>query len=79
MAAASRLRARIGEAADRLTVYPLLGRVVPEFDDPLVRELIVGRYRLVYRVEGDTIFVVTIVHGSQDLMRHLPDGPWDIE
>lgn len=75
MAAASRLRARIGEAADRLAAYPLLGRVVPEFDDPLVRELIVGRYRLVYRVEGDTIFVVTIVHGSQDLMRHLADGP----
>ena len=79
MAAAGRLRARVGEAADRLMAYPLLGRVVPEFDDPLVRELIVGRYRLVYRVEGDTVFVVTIVHGSRDLRRHLPDGPWDIQ
>ena len=78
-AAARALRARTGDAANRLTVYPLLGRIVPEFGDLTIRELIVGSYRLVYRVDGDTITVVTIVHGSRNLRRHLPDGPWDIE
>jgi toxin ParE1/3/4 len=34
-----------------LTRFPELGRVVPEFGDPLIREIIVRRsYRVVYRV-----------------------------
>jgi plasmid stabilization system protein ParE len=79
IAAARGLKVRIDDATARLLDYPLLGRVVPEFEDPLIRELIVGSYRLMYRPDGDTIFVVTIIHGSRDLRRHLPDGPWDIQ
>ena len=29
---------------------PLTGRVVPEFENPEIREFIVGNYRIVYRV-----------------------------
>jgi plasmid stabilization system protein ParE len=78
LTAARALRVRLGDAADQLRVYPHLGRTVPEFGDESIREIIVGRYRLVYRVDGDPITVVTIIHGSRDLRRHLPDGPWDI-
>ena len=73
------LRTRIDTAASRLVGFPLLGRVVSDFQDAKVRELIVGHYRLVYRVDGHMIFIVTVVHGSRDLNSHLPDGPWDIE
>ena len=66
-------------AADRLEEYPLLGRVVPEFGDPAVRELIVGSYRLVYIADDEVAFVVSVVHGSRNLLQLLPDGPWDIE
>lgn len=35
----------------RLGEFPELGRVVPEFQDESIRELIVGTYRIVYRVD----------------------------
>lgn len=67
------------EAADRLVIFPELGRVVPEFNDRSIRELIVREYRLIYRVEGDDVRILTLMHGSRDLWRRLPSGPWDIE
>lgn len=35
----------------RLAQFPELGRVVPEFDDDLLREIIVRSYRIVYRLD----------------------------
>ena len=35
----------------RLTDFPLLGRVVPEFGDPSIREIVVRSYRVIYRVD----------------------------
>ena len=78
ISAARALRSRIDDATNRLSMYPHLGRVVPEFGDLSVRELVVGSYRLVYRVDEDSIVIVNLIHGSRDLRRHLPDGPWDI-
>ena len=34
-----------------LAQSPELGRVVPEFEDPLIREIIVRSYRVVYRLD----------------------------
>ena len=34
----------------RLAEFPEMGRVVPEFDLPAIRELIVRSYRVIYRV-----------------------------
>ena len=39
---------RITLAIDRLEAFPQLGRIVPEYQDANVRELIVGNYRIVY-------------------------------
>jgi len=67
------------DAADRLAEYPLLGRVVSEYSHRALRELIVRDYRLMYRLVGDEVRIITVFHGSRDLMEHLPEGPWDIE
>ncbi len=38
----------------RLADFPEMGRVVPEFADPLIREIVVRSYRVIYRVDhGD--------------------------
>ena len=38
----------------RLADFPELGRVVPEFADPSIREIVVRSYRVIYRVDhGD--------------------------
>jgi toxin ParE1/3/4 len=42
-------------AARSLRVFAERGRQVPEYDDPSVRELIVRKYRLVYRVHPERI------------------------
>jgi plasmid stabilization system protein ParE len=34
----------------RLADFPELGRVVPEFDDASIREIVVRSYRVIYRV-----------------------------
>jgi len=41
---------RIYDRAQILSNQPLAGRIVPEFDDPKIRELIIGNYRFVYLI-----------------------------
>src|SRR5687767_14097847 len=40
--------------------FPERGRVVPEFEDQLIREIIVRAYRVVYRVSHDKHLVEVI-------------------
>jgi plasmid stabilization system protein ParE len=74
-----RLAARIDSATDNLAAFPRLGRMVPDYQRDEIRELIVDDYRLIYRLVDDEVRILTILHGSRDLLRHLPDGPWDIQ
>lgn len=39
---------------------PELGRIVPEFEDPLIREIIVRSYRVVYRLDHSQHLVEVI-------------------
>jgi len=64
-------------ASERLRTYPKIGRMVPEFGDPAVREIIVGNYRLIYRLRRQQIGILAVVQGSRDLLRRLPKGAWD--
>ena len=63
---ASVVVAQLIAATDRLITFPESGRAVPEFDDPLIREVVYRPYRIVYRlVSVDQIHVLTVHHGSQ--------------
>lgn len=50
-----------------LQVSPEIGRIVPEIDNRLFRELIYGNYRIIYRIEKEQISILTIRHGKQIL------------
>jgi toxin ParE1/3/4 len=52
-------------AVDRLIQFPNSGRVVPEINDPLVREVILGSYRIIYRLRQDIVEILTVFHGSR--------------
>lgn len=67
---------RIVGAVERLRRHPRLGRVVPEYRDTHLRELIVGSYRVVYRLSGQRLGIIAVVHGSRDLIARLGDTPW---
>jgi plasmid stabilization system protein ParE len=54
-------------SVERLLQFPQLGRMVPETQDENTRELVQQGYRIVYRLVGERIEILTIVHGSRDL------------
>ncbi len=55
------------EAAESLSVLGERGRIVPELDEPTVRELLIGRYRLIYELGTTEVVVLAVVHGARSL------------
>ena len=51
----------------RLADFPEMGRVVPEFGDPSIREIGVRSYRVIYRVDHGTcrVDVARFWHGAR--------------
>jgi len=47
-------------AVAKLKRHPKLGHIVPEIGLDEYRELIYGNYRVVYRISGATIFILTV-------------------
>jgi toxin ParE1/3/4 len=68
--AAEALIERVLHSTERLASFPESGRTVPEFPDLGYRELLVGSYRVWYRIEKETVWIVTVLHG-----RRLPRSP----
>ncbi len=70
---AALLAERIVESVERLKEFPRSGRVVPEVGKEPFREVIFGTYRIVYRLTGEGVDILTVVHAA----RLLPDlgGP----
>jgi toxin ParE1/3/4 len=60
---------RVFAAVERLETFPESGRMVPELERPDVREVIVSSYRVIYRLLGDEVQVLTLHHGA----RRFPD------
>jgi toxin ParE1/3/4 len=52
-------------AVDRLAKFPKSGRVVPEMGNPFIREIILGNYRIVYRLRGGLAEILTVYHGAK--------------
>ena len=57
----------VRDAARSLAYLAERGRIVPEFNDPLIRELIVKTYRLIYQVTERTTYILGFIHGARDL------------
>ena len=60
----------INDSISKLTTFPTLGRIVPEYSDETIREIIKGQYRIVYRINIDkeSICIVAIHHSKRLLM-----------
>ncbi|MDA3927282.1 MAG: type II toxin-antitoxin system RelE/ParE family toxin [Kiritimatiellae bacterium] len=62
---ASFFASKVLHAVERLIDFPASGRVVPESDNPAIREIILGNYRIVYRLNKNTTEILTICHGAR--------------
>ena len=60
---------RLIKRSRQIADFPYSGRMVPEFEVPEIREIIVGSYRLVYTLDPETLYVVALFHGA-------PEPPW---
>jgi len=50
---------------DKLADHPRIGRVVPEYNEETLRELIIGNYRLPHRIKEDGIYIEAVWHVRQ--------------
>ena len=65
--AAARLGYELITRAERLADFPEIGRIVPEFRQPNLREIICRSYRVIYRLRRDDkqIQIVRFWHGAR--------------
>lgn len=68
-----RFIAEIFQRIEALGTHPELGRIVPEFDQPFLRELIQPPFRIVYRHDPGKVRIVRVWR-SERLLR-LPEAP----
>jgi plasmid stabilization system protein ParE len=48
--------------------------MVPEFSDPAIRELLRGRYRIIYKITERTVTIVAFIHGARNLPALWKEG-----
>ena len=70
---AKRVVRRVLDGVERLATFPESGAFASEFPDDGVREILVYRFRILYRFvkTGDAVRIVGIVHGARLLNENL--------
>jgi toxin ParE1/3/4 len=63
--AARRFGQKLFDKVGLLQSNPLLGSVIREDDSQTYREILQGNYRLIYRVDGEVVYLVTIHHAAR--------------
>ena len=53
------------KAVERPADLPDSGRIVPEIRRPEVREIIHGAFRIIFRIQGHQVFILTVRRGSR--------------
>ena len=57
---------KINERVSLLLNHPQIGRVVPEKNNPNIRELLEGDYRIMYRVAAKHILIYRVMHMARN-------------
>ena len=70
---------RLIESTEKLSSLPKIGRVVPEFGQESLREVIFHGYRVVYQLRGDSVTILRVVHGARNMVDLVHREPWILE
>lgn len=62
---------RLTNRTKQISLFPFSGEIVPEYNAERIREVIEYSYRLIYLVENESIYVLSVIHGAIP----LPDSP----
>ena len=63
---------RLVASVERLRSFPDSGRMVPERQSPELREVISGKFRVVYRRTPAVVEIVTVFRGSREFLAIEP-------
>jgi len=62
---AREFREYLRERSEVISQNPYIGRIVPEFANPQIRELLLKNYRLVYRIVDEKAEILTVIEGHR--------------
>ena len=57
---------RLIDATDSLQEFQYSGREIPEVGNVAYREVIYGAYRVMYKVEGENVLILAVVHSARE-------------
>ena len=61
---------KIFHRVQSIAASPYIGRVVPEIDEKTIREVIVGSYRIIYKIKNDhQVDILRVYHSARLLAR----------
>jgi len=63
----------IVDKSEKLKYFPEIGRIVPEINNPNIRELIIYSYRLIYEVISDGVQILALIHSKRNFTGSLTD------
>ncbi|TDI94180.1 MAG: type II toxin-antitoxin system RelE/ParE family toxin [Caldithrix sp.] len=53
------------QRGEGLSKNPLIGRIVPEISSPNIREIIVKKHRIIYKIQENKIEILTVFEGHK--------------
>ncbi len=56
---------KVFDSVIRLEVFSESGRIVPEINQMNIREILLGNYRIIYRLKENLIEILTVYHCSR--------------
>jgi len=68
---ALRIVDRLTKRSIQIATFPSSGRMVPEYELDDIREVIEGRYRIIYLIESTQVQVLAVIHGAREQLKPL--------
>ena len=68
---AQRIVDQLTNRSKQIADFPFSGRMVPEYELNLMRELIEGSYRIIYLIKDEQIEVLAVIHASRERLTPL--------
>ena len=68
---AQRIVDQLTNRSKQIADFPYSGRMVPEYELNLMRELIEGSYRIIYLIKDEQIEVLAVIHASRERLTPL--------
>ena len=63
---------KLKRTTEIIKTHPSIGKPVEEIEDPNIRELVEGNYRIIYRIVNSKNFHILMVHhGARNLFRRI--------